>query len=80
MNLNFLNGDNTSSKLHTYWKALPVVAALFAATRDLVCLSGEKKKQKRFYLAEHPGFQILRTRLNKTFGTELVNYKTNKQK
>ena len=65
INLNFLNGDNTSSKLHTYWKALPVVVALFAATQDLVCLSGEKKKQKRFYLAEHLGFQILRTRLNK---------------
>ena len=65
INLNFLNGDNTSSKLHTYWKVLPVVAALFAATQDLVCLSDEKKKQKRFYLAEHLGFQILRTRLNK---------------
>lgn len=55
INLNFLNGDNTSSKLHTYWKALPVVAALFAATQDLVYLSGEKKKQKRFYRAEHLG-------------------------
>ena len=41
---------NTSSKINTHWKALPVVGALFAATQDLVCLSGEKKKQKRFYL------------------------------
>ena len=64
INLNFLIGDNTSSKLHTYWKALPVVAALFAATQDLVCLSGEKKKQQLFYLAEHLGVQILRTRLD----------------
>ena len=65
INLNLFNGDNTGSKLHTYWKALPAVAALFAATQDLVCLSGEKKKQKRFYLAEHLGFKILRIRLNR---------------
>ena len=65
INLNFINGDNTSSKLHTYWKALPVVAALSAVTQDLVCLSGEKKKHKRFYLAEHLGFQILGIRLKR---------------
>ena len=58
----------TSRKLHTYWKAPPLVVALFAATQDLVCLSGEKKKQKRFYLEEHLGFQILRIRLNRRMG------------
>lgn len=79
INLNFLNGDNTSSQLHTYWKALPVVAALFAETRDLVCLSGEKKKQQRFYLAEHLGFQILRIRLNRRMEQNKLNTKqTNK--
>ena len=71
---------NTSSKLHTHWKALPVVGALFAATQDLVCLSGEKKKQKRFYLqCRTSGVSHFENTIEQTFGTELVKYKTNKQ-
>ena len=78
INLDLFNGDNTSSKLHTYWKALPAVAALFAATQDLVCLSGEKKKQKPCYLAEHLGFQILRIGLNRRMEPNKLNTKQTK--
>ena len=70
----------TSRKLHTYWKAPPLVVALFAATQDLVCLSGEKKKQKRFYLqCRTSGVPDFENTIEQTFGTELVKYKTNKQ-
>lgn len=80
INLNFFNDDNTGSKLHTYWKALPVVAALFAATQDLVCLSGEKKKQKTLLPWRTSGVPDFENTIEQTYGTELVKYKTtNKQ-